>query len=349
MLNSDLRVRVMTVDDLPFADSLRALAGWNQTLRDWQRFLARAPDGCFVAQWDTTPIGTVTTICYGSDLAWIGMMLVHPDFRGRGAGTALMRHALVHLNNRGIRCIKLDATPLGRSIYERLGFRAQWALTRWQRNSATARFPGEDPTSVGSARGPRAASGGSPDASTTASKREPPEVSASRRNPHAGGVCSPPCNGARQDQNSGSAPVVRALAKANWPALVRLDTRAFGVAREPLLRQMVAESQLALTATNEAGDLTGYAMLRDGVRADYIGPLVARDAPSAGALVQTLISSHPTREIFWDIPDANSAAVELAKKSSFEPQRPLQRMAIGRDEQPGNPLLQFAIADPATG
>jgi len=77
-MNSPLRLRLMTRDDLPFADSVRSLEGWNQTLADWERFLTLQPDGCFVAEWNGTRAGTAATTIYGSDLAWIGMVLVHP-------------------------------------------------------------------------------------------------------------------------------------------------------------------------------------------------------------------------------------------------------------------------------
>src|SRR5437868_12008562 len=115
-------IRVLSPEDIPFADSVRALAGWNQTLGDWQRFMNTEPEGCFVAEWRGTPAGTATTVCYGSELGWIGMLLVHPDHRRHGVGSALLQHCLEYLRGRGVQCIKLDATPLGKALYERFGF-----------------------------------------------------------------------------------------------------------------------------------------------------------------------------------------------------------------------------------
>ena len=128
-----LTLRVMTEADLPFADSVRALVGWNQTPRDWLRFLAMEPLGCFVAEWDGKPAGTATTISYGTDLGWIGMMLVHPDFRRRGIGGALVVKCMEFLRGKNLRCIKLDATPLGKAVYDTLGFRIESHLSRWER------------------------------------------------------------------------------------------------------------------------------------------------------------------------------------------------------------------------
>ncbi len=124
-------MRTLTAADLDFADSVRALAGWNQTRADWERFLALESDGCFLAEWNGTPAGTATTTIYGPELAWIRMVLVHPDLRRRGIGRALLKHCIAYLRGRGVRCIKLDATPAGKEVYDRSGFRCEWTLKRW--------------------------------------------------------------------------------------------------------------------------------------------------------------------------------------------------------------------------
>jgi predicted N-acetyltransferase YhbS len=129
-------LRRMTDGDLPAADELRRLAGWNQTLEDWRRLLWLEPRGCFVATEEGKVVGTVTTTTYGKALAWIGMMLVHADHQRRGIGTRLMRQALEYLQGVGVQCVKLDATPAGRPVYERLGFVSESTLTRWQRPSS---------------------------------------------------------------------------------------------------------------------------------------------------------------------------------------------------------------------
>jgi ribosomal protein S18 acetylase RimI-like enzyme len=131
-MNPLLTVRMLTRDDLSFADSVRALAGWNQTVADWERFIATEPQGCFLAEQNGVPVGTATTTVYSPALAWIGMVLVHPDHRGRGIGRTLLEHCMAHLHNRGVRCIKLDATPAGKKVYDGLGFKDEGTLTRWE-------------------------------------------------------------------------------------------------------------------------------------------------------------------------------------------------------------------------
>ena len=128
----------MTEADLVAADELRRLAGWNQKPRDWQRLLTLEPRGCFVALRNGAVVGTVTTTVYGTALAWIGMMLVHPEHRRIGVATHLMNRALEYLKQRQVRCVKLDATPAGQPVYEKLGFVSEWQLQRWQRLGASS-------------------------------------------------------------------------------------------------------------------------------------------------------------------------------------------------------------------
>src|SRR4051812_37831517 len=115
-----ITLRPMTGADLPLLLRLRAQARWNQTEADLRRFLDLSDDGGFVSQFAGEPVGTVCTFVFGST-AWIAMVLVDEAMRGRGIGAALMRHALAHLNRIGVERIRLDATPLGRPVYEKLG------------------------------------------------------------------------------------------------------------------------------------------------------------------------------------------------------------------------------------
>ena len=126
-----MRLRTMTAEDIPEGMRLKNLAGWNQTEPDWRRFLEASRDGCFAAEVDGRVRGTAATICYQGRFAWIGMVLVDPDYRGHGIGTQLLERCIEYLDVLPVTCIKLDATPLGKPIYERLGFRSEYELERW--------------------------------------------------------------------------------------------------------------------------------------------------------------------------------------------------------------------------
>jgi hypothetical protein len=110
---------------------LKAQAGWNQLEADWLRFVALQPDGAFVAEFDGVPAGTVATCIFGP-VAWIAMVLVDAELRGRGLGRALMERALEFLDRSSARTVRLDATPLGQPLYEKLGFLPEYTLTRFE-------------------------------------------------------------------------------------------------------------------------------------------------------------------------------------------------------------------------
>jgi GNAT superfamily N-acetyltransferase len=125
-----MRLRVMTERDIPAGLRLNTLAGWNQTSADWCRFLQNSPNGCFVMEHDAKVVGTATTISYENRFAWIGMVLVDPEYRKQGIGTQLLKKTIEHLDQRHVPTLKLDATPLGRPLYAKLGFATEFEIER---------------------------------------------------------------------------------------------------------------------------------------------------------------------------------------------------------------------------
>lgn len=134
-------IRLMTTEDIPAAMLLKRAAGWNQTEQDWANILALEPEGCWVYEHEGQVAATTTVICYGRDLAWIGMVLVLPAVRGRGYARALMEHALQFIEQRQVRVTRLDATEMGRPLYAKLGFRDESGIERWTTSAARALRP----------------------------------------------------------------------------------------------------------------------------------------------------------------------------------------------------------------
>lgn len=123
----DPAIRPLTASDLDDASMLSASAGWNQRIDDWRMLVQIAPRGSFCAVDDGRIVGTAIGIDYES-FGWIAMMLVDPAYRGRGLGAALLESSMQKLPAHNP--IRLDATPLGRSLYQRFGFEQESMLTR---------------------------------------------------------------------------------------------------------------------------------------------------------------------------------------------------------------------------
>jgi len=124
-------IRAMRAGDVGALMRLKQTAAWNQTERDWENVLALQPEGCWVDDRDGEIVASTTAVCYGQELAWIGMVLVLPEWRGRGLARGLMKHCLGWLSNRGLRQVKLDATDMGRPLYRQLGFVEERIIERW--------------------------------------------------------------------------------------------------------------------------------------------------------------------------------------------------------------------------
>jgi GNAT superfamily N-acetyltransferase len=123
----DPAIRPLTAADLGDASTLSASAGWNQRINDWRTLLQIAPRGSFCATDGDRIVGTAIGIDYGM-FGWIAMMLVDPAYRGRGLGAALLESAMAALPSH--HPVRLDATPLGRQLYQRFGFEDESTLTR---------------------------------------------------------------------------------------------------------------------------------------------------------------------------------------------------------------------------
>jgi len=126
-----IKLRKMKSCDIPHGTDLCRMVNWNQLDADWQRLIDLEPDGVFIAEEDGILCGTASAVSYGLDMAWIGMILVHPEFRGRGIAAQLMTTCISYLKQKQIRSIKLDATDMGRPVYLKLGFKDEEPIIRY--------------------------------------------------------------------------------------------------------------------------------------------------------------------------------------------------------------------------
>ena len=138
-----VQLRRMELSHMDGLMRLKNAEGWNQLEKDWSLLISYRESANFVAMLDEDIVGSVTALNYAGAVAWIGMMLVDKDYRGRGIGRALMLEALEKL--KGCASIKLDATPAGRPLYLKLGFRDEYSLYRMT-NPCASEISREDPS-----------------------------------------------------------------------------------------------------------------------------------------------------------------------------------------------------------
>ncbi len=130
-------IRSFTTDDIDFALAQTARECWDNTAHTFRICLAHDPDGCFIAEVNGRRAGMITTMRYARS-AWLGNLIVHPDYRRRGLGERLMVHAMTLLDGHGVRTLRLEADPMGVEVYRRLGFVDQFDSPRYRREPSHA-------------------------------------------------------------------------------------------------------------------------------------------------------------------------------------------------------------------
>ena len=131
----------LTPADLEQAVALSRGVGWNQTADDWARLLALAPDGVFGAFAGGRLVASSSIVTYGGALAWIGMMIVAAEHRGRGLGKRLLDAALASPRVPPGATVGLDATDMGAPLYRTRAFVDAEPIDRWGGALRVTGFP----------------------------------------------------------------------------------------------------------------------------------------------------------------------------------------------------------------
>jgi GNAT superfamily N-acetyltransferase len=138
----------------------------------------------------------------------------------------------------------------------------------------------------------------------------------------AKGACSGPSADAR------AAEVVN-IAKLPFDAIAAFDLAIFGAPRERFLREWLVQPGATALAVEQEDGVAGYGVLRPCREGFKIGPIFARDAPTADALFTALSARARGEAVYIDVPESNEAAVALAERRRLDPVFHTARMYAG--------------------
>ena len=140
-----IQITALRPEDIPSGMLLSSAENWNQTPADWQLFLEGLGNVAIAARFGNRLVGTTTAMNYLDRVAWIGMVLVDREFRGKGISRMLLQETFNRL--KGVSSLKLDATPAGHPVYEKMGFHDEYTLLRMIRMEETEKpvITGEPP------------------------------------------------------------------------------------------------------------------------------------------------------------------------------------------------------------
>ena len=115
-----MRFSPFTHSDIPVLDELRP-PDWTDTKIPFQFYLSS--EFCFPIKltYEDKIIGVGCTIIH-DEVAWLGHIVVHPDFRNQGHGTTITKHLIKIAEGLKTSTIFLIATDMGAPVYSKLEF-----------------------------------------------------------------------------------------------------------------------------------------------------------------------------------------------------------------------------------
>jgi GNAT superfamily N-acetyltransferase len=310
------QIQPLTSADLPGCLALARDRGWLPEEGKWRLLFDLA-----VVYGVRDPAGELAGVAvltrYGAEFAVIGMMLVATRYGGRGLGHALMNRALAEV---GDAVVFLHATPVGRPLYEKLGFVPAGASRTY--------LGGFGPPATAAPAG-AATAGPAPAVSA-------PAVSAPAVSAPAGAATAGPAPAAAAAAERGSRPA----GPGDLMAIRRLDARANGTDRALLVRRLPGFTE-QLRVTERPGGITGYAGAYRGVAYTCIGPVIAETVDDAKTLIADVAGSiaGPVR---IDLGDRHPQLREWAVGRGLTPGASAALMVLGGRPLPGDRARCFA-------
>lgn len=107
--------------------TLATIVGWDYDGKEIETLLVSGTMYGHITL-EKTVISCAAIIPYGANLASIGMVIVHPDYRGRGLAKALLIKCMEQTTKN--RAIMLIATEEGKPVYDKLGFKDYSHVTK---------------------------------------------------------------------------------------------------------------------------------------------------------------------------------------------------------------------------
>lgn len=117
-----LKVKSLSKKDFDFAVELANTMNWKMATADFEFMNYLEPRGSLLLVDGSKRLGIATCISYGK-LGWFGNFIINAEYRRKGGGSVLLKHAIDFLHAKGVKTIGLYAYPNLLSFYGRFGFK----------------------------------------------------------------------------------------------------------------------------------------------------------------------------------------------------------------------------------
>lgn len=133
----------------------------------------------------------------------------------------------------------------------------------------------------------------------------------------------------------------------SFSAVAALDLQALGMDRRPLLRLLAEAGRMAML--REAGQIVGYAALRQFGRGEVMGPVIANTVEQAQSLLSFLIASRPGAFLRVDTAEGERLSPWLSARGLVGVGGGIAMRRNATSRLPAGPAKPFALASQALG
>ncbi|MHC2834167.1 GNAT family N-acetyltransferase [Bacillus sp. F9_6S_D1_P_5] len=135
MIELEMRIERLRKEKIEDIVALSSYIGWDYNREEVETIFNL---GIVYGVWNERKklIASAAIILYGEALASIGMVIVHPDYKGRGIGKVITNSCMNSVSARTP--IMLIATDEGKPLYKKIGFRVVSYVSKYICNSYNA-------------------------------------------------------------------------------------------------------------------------------------------------------------------------------------------------------------------
>ncbi len=309
--DASLELTVLTPNDEPQFERLVAEVGWGVPKGRLRMMLEMGEGVGYLANGQL--VATSILFPFGPNLAFLGMVIVHPERQRQGLGNVVVRKCLDRAADLSIHSVGLLATDAGYPLYQKLGF-----VTA----DKAHRFVGK-PIWVGQHDS---------DFHTTARSA----------------LDDPAQYGRSTLSVAPTALSITQLDEQDWPDVLAFDTEVSGADRSVTYRHFVQTVSYTAIARGSDARLCGYGMATKVGDLLIIGPLQAVDMEAARQLAVYLMR-HADGEVRLDVPSNQTAWMRQLEEWGLVATHVSPMMLHGGITFPGCRQWLYGIMDAALG
>jgi ribosomal protein S18 acetylase RimI-like enzyme len=141
----------------------------------------------------------------------------------------------------------------------------------------------------------------------------------------------------------------RSIYRSDFPEILKHDEKVFGTSRSYLLEKLFSDYPAKAYRLGKNNKTEGYIFGRDGLKYNYIGPVVAVSDKAARILISKAMESLKNKPAVLDILQDKEGLIKWLEELGFQKQRQFTRMYLNGNSHKGIIKNYYLISGPEYG